>query len=433
MSSVNIKSRLIGGSLWSLFGRGTKIVTAFVSVPLTLNYLGMERMGLWRLTLSMLAIVSLIQAGLVPHIKTRMTESFADGNLLQFKRYCSIGILLSVAILILGLLVALSAQFVNWASLMNVNDPIAQRETLPLVTVLLICSFAQISTSFIPAIFEARLSLSKPKIIELIASLLSFGMLLVGIWLKVGLPLLAGVVSVPIIILRIGMLKEIKAEFPDVFQPKLRDVSPILKELARPAIFSIGIQLNTVLIGAAPSFIIARTLSLADVTLFSICYQFITIPLIVLSAVVPVFWPAFTSLWRVGKKAELKKMFLMVCGVTFLVFSGYALCSGVIGPWLIKLWVGGEIAPTRSFLLLIGLFVIGKGLHCWLSTLLWSLKELRTLFLAELMQAVIVIVAGYFLVLRMGLSGIVLSMSIALYVGALFLMFNRVLKIFKAR
>jgi len=376
-------------------------------------------MGLWRLAISMLTIISIINAGLMPHIKTKMAESFAAKNESQFIAYSSTGALIGLIVVLLGPVAALLASVFDWESMMRVSDPIARQETLPLVIVVVVCTFAQIGSNFISAIFDARMLLSKPRINDLIGSIAGFLLLLGGIHLKVSLPTLAALIVVPGFLLRLTMLVTLFRINRKIIQPDILTTRRIMKEWTGPGLLAVGIQCGTIAISAAPNFIVARTLSLIEVTHFSICYQLATLPLTFIAVVVPVFWPAFTMMWRSGDRHKVGRWLILMCGGTIVMCIIFTIGLGVAGPWFIRLWTHGAIESDESFLLLLGVFVVAQGALHWLSIFMWSINELRIQLVTQVVSAVMLVLIGYPLSYHFGLRGIALAMSCAIGVGAL--------------
>jgi len=417
--TFSIRKQVLSGSFWSILSKIVQVGTAFVSVPLTLQYLGSERMGLWRLTISMLTIISFINAGLIPHIKTRMAEAFAEKDDHRFIEYSSTGILIGFIVMLLGPLAALFANAIDWVGLMKVSDPIAQKETLPLVIIIVVCTFAQVGSSFISAVFDARMLMSKPRINDLIGGVAGFLLLLVGIHFKVSLPILAAFIVVPGILLRLSLLLVLYRTQRGMIWPNLKTTKRVCRELARPGIMAVGIQCGTIALSASPNFIVVRTLSLSDVTHFSICYQLATLPLAAIAVVVPVFWPAFIMLWRSGGQYKVGRWLFLICCMTVGLCTVFTIGLGIAGPWIIRLWTHGAVDPDRAFLILLGVFVIAQGVLHWLSTFMWSMNELRIQLVTQVASAVILVVMGYLFSHLFGLHGIAMAMSTAICVGAL--------------
>jgi O-antigen/teichoic acid export membrane protein len=400
-------------------GKAVQVVTSFVSIPLTLGYLGTERMGLWRLTISLLTIISLLNAGVIPHIKTRMAEAFSRNDDKKFAEYSSTGILIGLIVIMLGILAVLLTPSVDWVNLMKVTDPIAQQEALPLVMVIVACTFTNVGTSFIPVLFDARMQVSKPRIYELLGGIVGFLLLLAGIHLRVNLPWLAAMISAPGIIFRLSMLLELFRANRGMLLPHLSIAKRIVREMIRPALLAVGIQGGSIVLSAAPNFLVVRMLSLAEVTRFSICYQVASFPLIIIEAIVPVFWPAFTMTWHSGKRQKVGRLLLSICGCTAGLLLLFAIGLGIIGPWFIRNWTHGTIDPAGPFLMTLGLFVIVQGVLHWLSTFMWSLSELWIQLETQLASAAILVSLGFLLGVPFGLYGIATAMIIAITVGAL--------------
>jgi len=390
-------------------------------------------MGLWRLTISVLTIISLLNAGLIPHIKTRMAEAFGQNDNRKFCMYSSTGLLIGFIVVLIGPLAALLGSLVNWVDLMKVTEPIAQKETLPLIIVIVICAFTQVGTSFIPTIYDARMQVSKPRIYELIGSVVGFLMLLVGIHFRVNLPWLAALIAAPGIILRLTMLLELFVADCTLIWPQLSVVRRIIRELFYPGLLAMGIQGGSIVLSVAPNFLVVRLHSLSEVTQFSICYQLASLPLIAIAAVVPVFWPAFTISWRTGQHKEVGRWLLLICCGTAALSLLFAISLGIIGPWAVRLWTHKTINPAGPLLLLLGIFVIIQGVLYWLSTFMWSLSELWIQLVTQSAAATILIISGFLLGRRFGLYGIAVAMIIAIAVGALVPMCRRVWKLVTGR
>jgi O-antigen/teichoic acid export membrane protein len=302
---------------------------------------------------------------------------------------------------------------------MKVTDAVARRETLPLVAAIIICTFAQFGTMFIPSILDARMQLSKPRIFELIGSVLGFLLLLLGIYYRVGLPCLATLTVAPGILIRLLMLPELFRTERSLILPHWPVAKRILREMWHPALLGMGIQCGNILISAAPNFMVVRLLSLADLTLFSISYQIATLPLTVLAAIVPVFGPAFTVAWRTGERKPMGRLLGQLCGATVALSLLFAVALALLGPWAIRLWTHGLMHPDGKLLFLLGIFVAVQGVLHWLSTFMWSVRELWIQIVTQAAAAAFLILFGWILGRPFGANGIAFAMIASLAAGAL--------------
>ena len=371
------------------------------------------------MTISMLTIVSLLNAGLIPYVKTRMAEAFSLKDNRRFAEYSSTGLLIGLAIVLLGPLAALLSALFDWVSIMKVTDAVARRETLPLVMTIVICTFAQFGTMFIPAILDARMQFSKPRIYELIGSISGFLLLLLGVHLRVNLPCLAAMTVAPGILIRLLMLPALFQTDHALLQPHWPATKGIVREILQPALLGMGVQVGSVLLSAAPNFMVVRLLSLADLTVFSISYQVATLPLIVLAAVAPVFWPAFTVAWRTGERQKMGHLLGQLCWGTAALCLLFALGLGILGPWLIHRWTHGMVNSERWFPFLLGIFAAFQAVFYWLSTFMWSVRELWIQIVSQTGSAAILLVLGISLGGLYGLGGIAIAMIASIALGGL--------------
>jgi O-antigen/teichoic acid export membrane protein len=420
-----LRGRLVSGSSWGLASTGLRTALGFIAVPLTLSYLGNERMGLWRLAASVLAIVSMLDAGLVPHLKTRMAAAFAKGDRNTFNVYSSTSMFFALCLLALGLVAIVVAPLVPWQWLLNVKESVAVSETLPLVMVMLGCSFSQFASNFILSVCDARMDVTRPRVYATAASVAGFGMLLVGIRLRVSLPWLAFLTASPNVLARLPLLWRLLREDVAMVRPRLAAVLPVLGEVLAAGALSISIQLLNTVLSSAPNFLVGWYLGLADVTTFSVSYQLASIPLAAIGAVVPVFWPAFTMAWTHGQKHRLRRwMVLSVCG-TAGALGIYAVGLATLGVWFISVWTHGRVQADWVVLAVLGAFVVVQGCLNWLSTFMWSIGALWIQLLTQLAACALLVLICLFWLPAGGMLAIAVALLVAVVVGTLVPMLAR--------
>jgi O-antigen/teichoic acid export membrane protein len=419
---TSMRRRVLGGSFWAILGVGVTAAVGFISVPLTLSYLGKERMGLWRLALSTLVVVSFLRAGLVPHLKTRMAEAYAEKNARAFEVFSSTGCFIGLCFLVMGLLLAAAAPLVDWRLAFNIDDPQAGSEAMPLMVILIVYTFAQMGSIFLETIFDARLEVSKPRIYATIGNLLGFFMLLGGMWMKVDLPTLALLSVAPPLLSRVPLLVELAMYHRSMITPCWRELPRLLKEMIGSCTIAMGVQLGSVVIGVLPNVFVAHYLSLSEVTTFSISLQLATYPLLALSATMPVFWPAFTVLWKRGDRERLRIHLLKAVAATSGALLLYIVFLGLLGSGFVSLWTGGRLSPPPLLLVVLGLFAVVEACGYWLSTFLWSTNELVTLLVSVGATAIVFAALGLWLPRICGAYGIGAAMGIGTGVGSVLLM-----------
>lgn len=129
------RRRLIGlvqGAVTNLGNRVVGMLISFLSVPLTIGYLGTERYGVWVSIGSMLAWLSLTDFGLGNGLTNAVTTAAGEDRPDRVRMHLSNGLLLLSAIAILTALAAAVAwPFIDWGAVFGVRDEAARAEIGP--------------------------------------------------------------------------------------------------------------------------------------------------------------------------------------------------------------------------------------------------------------------------------------------------------------
>jgi O-antigen/teichoic acid export membrane protein len=123
-------------SLASVVARGVTILTALVSVPLTVKYLGTERYGMWMTASSVIALLGFADFGMGNGLLNAVSEAHGKDDRKTAHMYVSSAffMLLGVAAMILCLF-ALSYSFISWPRVFNVTSELAAQEAGPAMAV----------------------------------------------------------------------------------------------------------------------------------------------------------------------------------------------------------------------------------------------------------------------------------------------------------
>ena len=129
-------ARILQGLITAIAGRGMSVIVSFLSVPLTLGYLGAERYGVWMTISTLLAWLSLADIGLGNSLTNALSEAYAANQRDQAKVHvASVFWMLCGTTLLLGGLFALIWHWINWGYLLNVTSPAASSEVSSAIAV----------------------------------------------------------------------------------------------------------------------------------------------------------------------------------------------------------------------------------------------------------------------------------------------------------
>jgi O-antigen/teichoic acid export membrane protein len=179
-----------------------------------------------------------------------------------------------------------------------------------------------------------------------------------------------------------------------------------------------SLQLTNILLSSAPNIITARYLGIAEVTTLTVVQRLASVPLMIVAALAPVFWPSFTIARAQGDHKGLKRRFVQTLVVIAVALVAYSVVLVIAGPATIRWWLGGRVTATGHLFAMLGAWLIFQGVWCWLSTLLNSMGDVRFQTVSSCIQFSILIGCGIPLAAHLGLVGLVLAMTTATVVGA---------------
>jgi O-antigen/teichoic acid export membrane protein len=173
----------------SFAARGISVVTGLISVPLTLDYLGTERYGIWMTISSLFAVLSFTDLGIGQGLVNAVASASGRNDRNEIRTSISSAFALLFCIGSICTLVALVAYgCLPIHRLFNVNSIAAIRETEE--TALVFASFFALSlpASIVQRFHEGLQEGYINQISQMAGSLLGLGLVLWTIQLKLGLP-----------------------------------------------------------------------------------------------------------------------------------------------------------------------------------------------------------------------------------------------------
>ena len=352
----NERHRLIVlSSLTSATAKLITVVTALISVPLTLHYLGPERYGMWMTMSSFLVMLSVVDLGIGSGLLNAVAAANGRDDHQEIRRYVSSGflVLMIIAAAILVLFAAVY-RYVPWFRIFNVQSSLARREAGPAFAIVIVCIALGVPASIVQRVQIGMQRGFVANLWQCLASLLGLLGIIAAIYFEAGLPWLAlAFAAAP---LGASVLNTF------IFFGKLRpDIAPSLTAVSREAatrvvrtgFMFLGLEIAGSVILASNSIFVAQVLGAETVAQYSVPERmFNVISLINVMILIPL-WPAYGEASARGDYVWVRRTLIrsLSIGVGFA-----ALLASILfftGSLIIRLWVGDAVTP--SFLLLLGL------------------------------------------------------------------------------
>jgi O-antigen/teichoic acid export membrane protein len=335
--------------------KGMAVLTALITVPLTVGYLGMERYGLWMTISSVIAMLAFADLGLGNGLMNVLSEANGRDDREAARHYVSSALFLLVLVALM-LAVGFTAAYprVPWRKVFNVSSPQAVTEAGPALAVFVACFVINIPLGVIQRVQLGYQEGFANGLWNGLGSLLELASVLLAVHLKAGLPwLVLAMAGAPVVangangVVLFGFQR--RWLLPGWHYASLQ---------AARKVFSLGIlffvlQVAAALVFASDNIVAAQIMGPASVAQYSVPMKLFNVaPFVLMMFMIPL-WPAYGEAIARGDLQWVKKTLARSVQTAFLVVAPVSAVLVLFGRQVIHLWVGPQIHP--SFLLLLGL------------------------------------------------------------------------------
>ena len=343
--------KIVWSAVAATTAKATTILTTLLTIPLTLEYLGDERYGMWMAITSLISLLSFADLGIGNGILTLTASASGKNDHLAISKYLSAGIFtLSGITIILLLGVVISYRLIPWESIFNAKSELAIREAAPTIAVLVSCVAINLPLSVTSRIW---IGLQMGYVVHLWQCLGSFiGLIgvLTSIHYKVGLPgLVFSSMFGQIFSLAAVTIHFIKKNRNISLSIKQID-SRIVHQIAATGFLYLVLQLVASVAYTTDNLIIAHYLGAADVTNYSITEKLFSTVSMLLGMVLAPLWPAYGEAISRGDgewvSRTLRRSIKIGAIGALIASSVVAVCA----PQLLEHWLKAAIEPTPALL-----------------------------------------------------------------------------------
>lgn len=410
--------------LTTLSSGGSKLLTAVISfamVPLTLNYLGTERYGLWMTISSVLAMLSFADLGIGSGLMNAVATAQGKDDTQEIKKIISVGycLLIGIALLIIALFFLIEP-FVPWGSLLNIDSNLAGEEAVSTIATVIVWFAISMPAGVAIKVLMGMQKGVAANLWLAAASIASLGCVLGVIHFEGGLPSLASATIAPPIVAGIiaGLYLFIKQS------PHLRPQTSLIsandvKHLAGTSGLFFVLQISGLIAFQSDYLIIAHYLGPESVAVYAVAFKLFTIPSIILSLFLNALWPAYAEAKSRGDKEWVYKSFMRSLKLSSSIAVPISSVTLIYGPWIINQWVGNEINATWDLLMGLFFWSLLNMLGGNFAALMNGLSVIKFQTIASVAMAAVNIMLSIWLVNIIGVSGVVwgsvLSLTLILY------------------
>lgn len=393
------------------------MIISYLYVPIVLDYLGVEKYGVWATILTILSWIGYFDIGIGNGLRNKLTESLSKKDGQSRKLVSSAYAFIAALMIAASIVFSVVASFTNWNRVFGVSDI---HENLAAVVIISVCFMAlNFVLSICKNVLYALQKAADVSIMELATQILNMvGVLVAMQFVKSNLFVMALVYGLSMVMVNLVASIIIYRKNSDV-RPEIKEINvKVGKSITNLGMQFFVIQICALVLFTTDSLIISYLYGAANVTPYNTVNKLFNVIIGVFSALLAPVWSNVTKLKAEenydGIKSLIRKLQLIM--IPFVV--GTILLVLIFRP-LTRLWLGQDLAYTTPLILFGALYCL---LTIWCNTyaaFLNGMQIMKITIVIACLQAMVNIPLSLFMAEYLGLysagvmGGTVVSMLIS--------------------
>lgn len=409
------RDRALIQAAWS--GSSVRVLVAVVgavTVGLAVRSLGDEQYGVVATLATMVGLLGFADFGVGLGLLTMLARAHGEDDPSRMR-----GVVSSAWAALLGIGAVVTVLFVALALVLPWQDLLGA-DAVPSGTVRAgVVVFALAVGLAVPATIGARvlLGLQRGAIVsawQLVAAVATLGSVALCALLDAPLPAyVAATIGVPTLVNGVQSVWVLRWAHADL-APRFSDVRrATMREVVGLSGVFLGLNIAVAFAFQTDAIIVAAVLGASSAAVFAVSRQLFTLVLGLFSGASQQMWPALAEAMTRGDLTWARTRFVRVAA---LGVGGSALVSVVlvlIGPWVIRIWVGESLVPSRGLLLAFAVWTVYSLGMGQASLVLNAARVVRPQLVMAVLMAAANIPLSIYLTREIGLAGPLIGSLIA--------------------
>jgi O-antigen/teichoic acid export membrane protein len=400
---------IVQGFVTGLGSRGVGFLVSFLSVPLTIGYLGKERYGVWILLSSLLAWVRLADLGVSPGLRTAIATALGSGrpDLVRILLSTAFALLCTIAAVV-GLVAAVAWPWINWVALFGITTEEARAEVGPAIATSFGFFLLAFPLSITPVTYDALQEGKLQNYWGMAGNIASLVALIIVTHTHGGLVRLVMAISGTGLIVSILSSVWLFARYKPLFapQPQAVQISSVRRLLNSGGTFFL-IQIVALVIFQTGNFIVAKFTGSTNVPSYSLTYTLFSYSYLPQTILFNYLWVAYADAIArrdIGWVARtLKRNLSFSLGFTLAAVVPLIL----IARPFIQLWTRGAVVPPFDLVYWMAAWSMINAFCSPIACLLAAADHMKAQLVYSALAAAVGIVLSIVLIQSWGVSGVI--------------------------
>ncbi len=403
------------GSFSAGVARVLMTLSTFISLPLTVRYLGPERYGIWVVTVTITGWISMMEFGITDTLTNTIAETHATADRQKAARYTTNALMIALCFAsVLFALGAIGWNRVDWSGFFKVTHAVHLseiRNTLAIACSLTVLTpLCTIGVKILSGYQQTHVA----NMVTAIGAVLSMAGLLVGMYLGFNMPLLFLCSSGFTTLSGLSLLLWVVLIGKPWLRPRVRH----LDSLVARQLFSTGapfflIRIAGIVVFGTDNLVISHFLGADQVTPYSVTMRVVTYAQFIPSLMFASLWAAYAEAHARGDGQWIRRTYAHALRFNVAIILALLAILAVCGRWLIGIWAGQAAVPSETLLLAMSVWTIILGITGLQSCLLGGIGRTRIQSYAAIATGVINLILAVVLVQAIGAIGAVTATILA--------------------
>jgi O-antigen/teichoic acid export membrane protein len=406
---------IIQSVVTNLGTKGVSILVSFLSVPLTIRYLGPEQYGAWVTIGSLLTWLALTDFGLGNGLTNAVTTAAGKDRPDLARMHLSNGTFLLTAIAgVTGLVVLAAWPFIDWAALFGIKSAAARAEIGPAMAAAIGIFLLQFPLGMAAKVYLAYQEGRIGNYWGAAGNILSLVALLIVTHTHGGLIWLVIALSGTSLMVNIANNLWVFVLHRPILSPRLRHVDfGAMRSLGKVGGKFFLIQIMALVVFQTDNLVVGHYLGSARVPEYSLTYTLFNYTSLPQTALFSYLWAAYTEAIARKDIAWVSRTFRLNLGLGMVFTAVAVLAIAFVARPFIGWWAGPTVVPSTALIAWMAAWSLINAFTNPIACLLASAAHLRAQIIYSAFSTVSNIVLSIYLVQRWGVEGVIAATVIS--------------------